>query len=111
MAKANREIELEIAPAAVLVEATRADASPSVQVQEEMIYDLRAMCRARTVEAVLLLEEIMNDEDAPRADRIKCAVALLDRGWGRPTEFVEVVDRTPRAVTIHVPALPDLGGK
>lgn len=46
------------------------------------------MCRAHTEEAVKALIESLAD---PKNEvRIKAAEAILNRGWGKPQEFVEV---------------------
>ena len=51
---------------------------------------LRELCRARTREAVVTLSEIMNDKKQPAAARVTAASALMDRGWGRPSQQIEV---------------------
>ena len=33
---------------------------------------------------------IARDNSAPHSARVTAAVALLDRGWGRPAQFVEL---------------------
>jgi hypothetical protein len=49
---------------------------------------VRDAARARTLEAVDTLVEIMRT--GKPADQLTAAVALLDRGWGRPTNAVTV---------------------
>jgi hypothetical protein len=53
-------------------------------------YDLPAMCREYTPEAVLKLVEIMRADDHGRA--LSAVQQLLDRGWGRP--ITPIVDET-----------------
>jgi hypothetical protein len=47
---------------------------------------LAEAARALTTVAVATLSGICRDEKAPAAARVAAAVALLDRGWGRPTQ-------------------------
>ncbi len=53
-------------------------------------YDLPAMCREHTPEAVAKLVEIMRADDHGRA--LNAVQQLLDRGWGRPV--TPIVDET-----------------
>ena len=53
-------------------------------------YDLPAMCREHTPEAVAKLVEIMRADDHGRA--LSAVQQLLDRGWGRP--ITPIVDET-----------------
>jgi hypothetical protein len=48
---------------------------------EHRITDL---AREYTIEAIETLAEIMQDEEQPANARLAAAVALLDRGWGKP---------------------------
>jgi hypothetical protein len=50
--------------------------------------DLRELARAKTHEAVETLVGVMRDPRAPPAARVSAAVALLDRGYGRPAQTV-----------------------
>jgi hypothetical protein len=52
--------------------------------------DVRAAAREVTQEAISTLAAIMKDQKAPAAARISAAVALLDRGHGRPFQSVDV---------------------
>jgi hypothetical protein len=53
------------------------------------IRDLKEAAKAHTRQALNTLISVMNDSEAPQASRITAAVALLDRGWGRPQQNVE----------------------
>ena len=53
-------------------------------------YDLPALCREHTAEAVRRLVQIMRAEDDGRA--LAAIQQLLDRGWGRP--ITPIVDET-----------------
>jgi hypothetical protein len=52
--------------------------------------DVRLAARELTHDAIDTLATIMNDPKAPAAARISAAVALLDRGHGRPFQAVNV---------------------
>ena len=50
------------------------------------VADVRALARSRGKEAIDTLYEIMTDKSAPANARQAAAVALLDRGYGRPEQ-------------------------
>jgi hypothetical protein len=50
------------------------------------VADVRALARKRGKEAIDALYEIMMDKTAPANARQNAAVALLDRGYGRPEQ-------------------------
>jgi hypothetical protein len=52
--------------------------------------DIRSLARAHTAKAVRTLAGIMNEPRAPAAARISAAIALLDRGWGKPQQAIEM---------------------
>lgn len=49
--------------------------------------DIRSLARSHTSSALNVLKSVMNQGDAPPAARVSAAVALLDRGWGKPPQF------------------------
>ena len=51
--------------------------------------DVKAAAREMTPEALSTLQTVMNDPKAPPAARVGAATAVLDRGWGRPTQSIE----------------------
>lgn len=53
------------------------------------IKDLKEAAKAHTRQALNTLVSVMNDTEAPQTSRITAAVALLDRGWGRPQQNIE----------------------
>ena len=59
--------------------------------------DVKAAARELTPEAMDTLKEAMADPKAPWAAKIAAAIAVLDRGWGKPTQAVDanvsVLDR------------------
>jgi hypothetical protein len=50
---------------------------------------VRQAAQQYTEEAVSTLAEVMRDTGAPAAARTAAAVALLDRGWGRPATALD----------------------
>ena len=68
--------------------------------------DVQALARERTPAAIERLAEALNDPDSRVA--VSAAVALLDRGWGRPAQYV-LGDEPAAPVAIHftwAPATP-----
>ena len=58
---------------------------------------LGELCRESTGEAVGALRAVMGSDQAPASARVSAACALLDRGWGRPRQRLEVDDSPPPA--------------
>jgi hypothetical protein len=54
------------------------------------VVEVRDLARSCTEAAVRTLVEIMTNPKAPAAARVAAAVAVLDRGWGRPPQAVAV---------------------
>lgn len=54
---------------------------------------LTELCRIQTADAVRVLSEIMLGVANEPKDRIAAALSLLDRGWGKPTEKMEMEAR------------------
>lgn len=50
--------------------------------------EIRSLARAHTESALNVLASIMNQPDAPHSARVQASTALLDRGWGKPTQIV-----------------------
>jgi hypothetical protein len=51
--------------------------------------EIRSLARSHTRTAIKVLAGIMSCEDATAAARVAAANAILDRGWGKPTQTVE----------------------
>ena len=49
---------------------------------------IRSLARAHTERAIQVLQGIMDQTDAPHAARVSAATAILDRGWGKPTQRI-----------------------
>ncbi len=48
-----------------------------------------------TQEALDALRAVVTSANAPAAARVSAATAILDRGWGKPKETVDVTARGP----------------
>jgi hypothetical protein len=55
--------------------------------------DIRSLARAHTDTAIKTLAGIMQQSEAPHSARVSAAVALLDRGWGKPHQTSDVTVR------------------
>jgi Family of unknown function (DUF5681) len=55
----------------------------------QAIHDVKAAAKAESADAIKTLKTVMNNESAPSAARVGAAIAILDRGWGKPTQAVE----------------------
>jgi hypothetical protein len=56
----------------------------------DQIADVRDLARKHTAVAVETLAEIMNDIDAPKSARVQAATSILDRGWGKAPQTIEM---------------------
>ena len=52
----------------------------------KVLGDVQELARERSPEALNILANVMRDEKAPPAARVAAANALLDRGYGKPTQ-------------------------
>jgi hypothetical protein len=59
----------------------------------KLLADMRDAAREHTGNAIETLALIMQCPKAQTAARIAAATALLDRGWGKPTQPVDVGDQ------------------
>jgi hypothetical protein len=60
--------------------------------QRKSATEIASLARAHTVTVLNMLIGIVNREDASPTARIAAGLALLDRGWGKPTQSVNVND-------------------
>ena len=62
-----------------------------------VVADVKSAARELTPVAMDTLEKAMTDQKTPWAAKITAAIAVLDRGWGKPMQAVEanvsVLDR------------------
>ena len=50
--------------------------------------EIRSMARGYTAKCVQVLAGLMTNEQTPPNTRVQAAMALLDRGWGKPVQGV-----------------------
>ncbi len=50
--------------------------------------EIQSLARSHTQAAIKVLAGVMNQKKTPPAARVSAAVALLDRGWGKPTQMI-----------------------
>lgn len=55
-----------------------------------IIREVQELAKSYTEEAVQALLDVMTDERSNGSARVQAAVAMLDRGWGRPKQSVDV---------------------
>lgn len=66
---------------------------------------IKALARKHTEDAIAVLASILGDPDAKGSERIAAAIALLDRGYGKPTQPVGGDDDLPpisQNLTVHL---------
>ncbi len=59
--------------------------------------NLRDLARAHTAEAIATLVQIMQNRKAALTAHIHACVAILDRGYGRPAQYMEIEPASPPA--------------
>jgi hypothetical protein len=52
--------------------------------------EVKQAAREHTEAAIETLVSVMDDENATASARVAAAVAILDRGWGKPGQMVEM---------------------
>lgn len=66
----------------------------------ENITKIKSLARAYTEKAIETLGGIMSQPSCPESARVAAAQALLDRGWGKPTQPLSGdEDGAPIAIT------------
>lgn len=58
----------------------------------KVVGHVRELAQAQTDQAIQTLVNIMGDDTAPPASRVSAAQAILDRGWGKPSQPLEGAD-------------------
>jgi len=53
---------------------------------------IREMAKSYTEEAIQTLAEVMRNPKATLSTKVNAACALLDRGWGKPAQYIESVN-------------------
>lgn len=54
----------------------------------KVVAEVRDLARGKTGDAIKTLGEIMGNKKAPPAARVAAATAILDRGYGKPSQTV-----------------------
>ena len=54
------------------------------------VLDVRSYARNHTEVAIKTLQGIASCKDSPPSARVAAAVAILDRGWGKPDQQLEL---------------------
>jgi hypothetical protein len=55
----------------------------------KVLAEVKQLAREYTAEAISALADIVKDKKAPPAARVGAAQVILDRGYGKPTQYVE----------------------
>jgi hypothetical protein len=58
--------------------------------RKKKLVDVKSLARSHTAGAIKTLSGLMNSRECPEASRVAAAVALLDRGHGRPKQTTEL---------------------
>ena len=75
----------------------------------KVIGDLQEQARQWAPEALEALREIAASKDAPPSARVSAAVALLDRGYGKPAQSIDAkISNEPSMAQLHLQALKEL---
>lgn len=70
--------------------------------------EIKSAFREHTLEAVETLVKIMNAPGAKDADRLRAAEVILDRGWGKAAQSMEVdLNQIPQVVFVNADNIPD----
>ena len=80
-----------------------------------VVADVKSAARELTPVAMDTLEKAMTDQKAPWAAKITAAIAVLDRGWGKPQQTVsanvsildQMTDDEQKAMLVALEALKD----
>jgi hypothetical protein len=73
------------------------------------LLDIRSLARTHSRTAIRALKSVAADKEQPGAARVAAAVALLDRGWGKPQQDHSLIGEKEITVTIRhlVEGMPD----
>ncbi|MBO7668987.1 MAG: hypothetical protein J6S60_00220 [Oscillospiraceae bacterium] len=69
--------------------------------------DLKMAFRAACPDALRVLVEIVNKEEAKDSDRIRAAEIILDRGYGKPVQAIRAEDDVPQIGIVLMPPRSD----
>ena len=63
--------------------------TPNPGGRPKAVVEVQKLAQEQTVDSIKALVRVRDDENAPLAAVVAAATALLDRGWGKPTQPVE----------------------
>lgn len=66
--------------------------------------ELKEAFRTAAPDALDVLVRILKDEGAKHSDRIKCAEIILDRGYGKPVQAVDLEHSSTEVGVVLLPA-------
>lgn len=70
--------------------------------------ELVEMCRALSPQAIETAKKIMLDKEARAGDRLRAAEIILDRGYGKPAQAVNLeIDKTQPVIFINADEIKD----
>jgi hypothetical protein len=69
---------------------------------------VKRLARNMTEAALNSLRDIMDDATAPASARVSAATAILNRGWGAPSQELNVNSQTVDLTALHLQALRNL---
>lgn len=72
----------------------------------KMPEEMKQAFRAAAPDALRVLVRIVNDEEAKHGDRIRAAEVILDRGYGKPLQAVDV-DASSIPQVVFIGDVPD----
>jgi hypothetical protein len=70
--------------------------------------EIRSLARSHTDKALKTLAEIMDNAEINPSARVNAAIALLDRGWGKPQQTVDMTVRRQIAKELSDDELADI---
>ena len=68
--------------------------------------EIRSLARSYTENALNVLVGVMNEASAPHSAKVAAAQALLDRGWGKAPQSLEITGEVKHSV-IRAPAIAE----
>jgi len=72
-----------------------------------IVREVRDLAQQYTVEAIEGLAAVLRDEKAPPSARVSAAIALLDRGWGRAPQNINIRGTIEQFVIDIIQSLDD----
>jgi hypothetical protein len=64
--------------------------------------DVKEAFRSYTKEALEILVRIMQDENQKASDRLRAADSILDRGWGKPYQQIQLDEQREKTINVKL---------